>query len=63
MKKRDLIRELRKIAKANDVELEFIREGGSHEIWKLGDVQFSIPRHSEINERTAQSTIKKLEEG
>ena len=33
--KRDLISRLRAIAKSADVELDFVREGGNHEIWTL----------------------------
>ncbi len=62
MKKRDLIRQLREIAKAADTELGFIREGANHEIWTIGGQRLVIPRHREINERTAQGIIKKAKE-
>jgi predicted RNA binding protein YcfA (HicA-like mRNA interferase family) len=35
-----------------------IRHGGSHDIYRVGDVQVTIPRHNEINEITAKAIIK-----
>ncbi len=48
---------VRSLAKAGGVELRFIRQGGKHEIWTLGDGRLVIPRHREINERTADGII------
>ena len=62
MKKRDLIKRLRAIANAGDIDLDFIREGANHEVWSIGDSRFVIPRHREINEHTAMGIIKKVEE-
>ena len=62
MRKRDLIRRLRRIAKAAELDMEFVREGASHELWRIGDERIVVPRHREINERTATAIIKKVEE-
>ena len=62
MKKRALIKRLRVIAKEAGVELEFIREGGSHEIWRFSSTRLVIPRHRGINERTAEGIIRRVEE-
>ena len=62
MKKRDLIKRLRVIAKSGDVELDFVREGANHEIWTLGGERFVIPRHREVNERSAEGIIRKAQE-
>lgn len=62
MKKRDLIKQLRKIARSADMDFEFVREGGSHEIWSLGDERIVIPRHRETNERLAKGIIAKAKE-
>jgi len=62
VKKRDLIKQLRAIAKAADTDLEFVREGANHEVWTIGDERLVIPRHREINEHTAKGIIKKAEE-
>ena len=39
------MRELRSVAKAAGVRLEFVREGGNHEIWTLAGERLVIPRH------------------
>ncbi len=62
MKKTELIKRLRKIAKASDTELAFVREGKAHEHWSIADQRLIIPRHSEINERTAAGIIKVAKE-
>lgn len=62
MKKRDLIKRLRTIAKLSATDLKFVREGANHEVWTIGTNQLVIPRHREINEHTARGIIKKAEE-
>ena len=44
------------------MDFEFVREGGSHEIWSLGDERIVIPRHRETNERLAKGIIAKAKE-
>ena len=56
------MKRLRAIAKSADVELDFVREGGNHEIWTLGGERLVIPRHREVNEHTAERIIRKAEE-
>jgi mRNA interferase HicA len=53
MKQRDLIK------KFTDAGFEFYRHGGNHDIYKRGEHEIQIPRHREINERLAQSLIRK----
>ena len=53
MKRRDLIKKLEKAG----FELE--REGGSHDIYKRGKDEETVPRHREINENLAKAIIKK----
>lgn len=48
---------VRSLAKASGVDLRFVRQGGNHEIWALGGERLVIPRHREINERTADGII------
>lgn len=62
MKKRDLIKSLRATAQAADMDFDFVREGTNHEIWTIGGERLVIPRHREVNERTAQSILRKAEE-
>lgn len=57
MKRRDIIKELRKVAKAAGETLE-ISEGGKHSFVTIGDRKTTLPRHSEVNELTARGIIK-----
>lgn len=41
----------------------FLRQGGAHEIWGRGEHSIAVPRHREINERTAQAIIRQAERG
>jgi hypothetical protein len=59
MKRRALLRTLAKIAESKDLKLEFVRHGGSHDIYQIGDETFPIGRHADIPEQTALGTIKK----
>jgi hypothetical protein len=62
MKKRELMRRLRGIAADADLELAFLRQGANHELWSLGGQRLTIPRHREINERTARGIITTAQE-
>ncbi|WP_314062516.1 type II toxin-antitoxin system HicA family toxin [uncultured Vagococcus sp.] len=53
MKKRDLENKFKKKG------WSILRSGGKHDIWSNGNATEQIPRHREINERLAQSLIKK----
>lgn len=53
MKKRDL----EKLLKNNGWYL--LRSGGNHDIYTNGVETEPIPRHNEVNERLAQSIIKR----
>jgi predicted RNA binding protein YcfA (HicA-like mRNA interferase family) len=49
-------------AKANGLTWTQVASKGNHEKWRLGtSVQVSVPRHSEINEITAQAILKSTE--
>ncbi len=54
MKRRDLIKKLRKGG------YEKVREGNEHTIYahKVTAKQIAIPRHREVNERTAKNILK-----
>jgi mRNA interferase HicA len=57
MKKRELLRLLRDVARGNGLELRLIRQGANHEVWHIGDRRLIIPRHREINEITARGIL------
>lgn len=59
VKRRDLLKELKALAKAHGVDyLE--TEGGSHTRVEFGGKQTTVPRHNEINEITANSILKHM---
>lgn len=62
MKRRDLLKKLDRIAREQGETLEEVREGGSHTIYRVGPKQFPVPRHNEINELTAKSILKQIED-
>ncbi len=43
MKRADHVREIRMAARAAELDLQLVREGAEHEIWRCGDVQIAIP--------------------
>lgn len=69
MNRKALIRNLRKLAKDNDVEFTQLANRGraSHEMWSFNGRSVGIPRHNEINEHTANGILddarQTLEEG
>jgi len=60
MKRRELMKRLAKIAKAQGLEM-LVSEGANHTKVIIGDRLDVVPRHNEINEMTAKSIIRKLE--
>ena len=62
MKRAALIKRVSGAAKASGLTWIQVASKGNHEKWKLGtSVQVSIPRHSEINEITAQAILRSTE--
>ena len=53
MKRRDMIKKLEAAG------FVFVRNGGGHDIYQRGEDREAIPRHKEINEKLAQSIIRK----
>ncbi len=62
MKKRDLVKQLRIIARQRNLDFGLVREGRNHEVWTIGESRLVIPRHREINERTARSILSRARE-
>ncbi|MEU6859435.1 type II toxin-antitoxin system HicA family toxin [Glycomyces sp. NPDC046736] len=62
MKQRELLRALMKIAEDKDASLEFVRHGGSHDMYRILDQALFVPRHREIKEGTARAVIRQAEE-
>ena len=53
MKRRDLEKTLRALG------WWLLRHGGNHDIWTDGDAEEAIPRHRELNERLAQTILRR----
>ncbi len=58
MKRDELLRTLRRIARLNHVEFAFVREGKKHEIWSFDGLHISVPRHRDVERFTAEGLIK-----
>ena len=58
VKKRDLLDQLREIAKSADNDFVFLREG-KHEVWLVGGQRSYIPRHRDISEGVARNILKR----
>jgi len=62
VKRRNLVRQLRIIARSGDTEFRFVREGRRHEIWMIGGERVYIPRHRKITEHTARAILEEARE-
>jgi mRNA interferase HicA len=62
VKRRELIEKIGRAARDADLSWDTAREGQRHEIWRCGTTRVSIPRHRQINERTAEGIFKDLED-
>ena len=52
MKRRDLERRLRELG------WQLTRHGGRHDVWTKGEGEIVVPRHSEINDQTANAILR-----
>ena len=57
VKRRDLLRRLELVARGRGSHLVLVRPGGQHDVFAVGSVRFTVPRHVEIDERTARAII------
>ena len=62
-KKKDIIKRIRREAKAKGVDFEkAARPGSNHDIWMLDGIMVPIPRHNEIPELTTRGIYRECEE-
>lgn len=63
MKHRLLIKKIRAAAKTAAIPFARVpgRGKGSHQLWRCGRTNVVIPKHTEVNEITAESICKTLE--
>ena len=59
MKRRDLIKEINRIAKEKGLAPVWL-EGGSHSKVGIGRSVVSVPRHTEVNEITASAILNQV---
>jgi hypothetical protein len=62
MKRGELIRKISKRSKAVGKTWELTRQGANHEQWTCGTSIVYVPRHSQVNDLTAQGICKDLED-
>ena len=62
MKRRDLLQRVAIAARYRGLSWELVRQGSEHEVWALDGRRITIPRHREINERTARGIMQAFEE-
>jgi len=58
MKRRVLLQELQMIAKNRGLSLDLIRHGANHDLYEVGIIRLTVPRHGDINEITASRIIR-----
>jgi hypothetical protein len=61
MRRRRLLGDIAREARATGKAWTMLRQGGGHEIWACGETKVSIPRHNEVNELTALRIMQALE--
>ena len=61
MKRVDLIRKVTAAAAAAGKDFTLVRQGGSHSVFRCGSQSVIVPRHREINELTARSIMRDLD--
>jgi mRNA interferase HicA len=59
MKRKDLLDELRKIAKERGEDF-VMTEGGNHSKLVIGDKRTTVPRHNEIDNVLAKAIFKQI---
>jgi mRNA interferase HicA len=61
VKRRTLLKRISTAAAEAGVKFDLIREGGEHSVYQCGTERFTVPRHVEVNEITAQGILRHLE--
>lgn len=56
------MQQIAKQARTTRTDWALVRQGANHELWQYGNLRITIPRHADINERTANSILKTVEE-
>lgn len=62
MKRRQLLGRIGAEAARQGRPWELVRQGANHELWRCGSMDVAVPRHAEVNERTAIGIMRSLED-
>jgi hypothetical protein len=62
VKRADLLRIIGAAARDAGLRWQLVRQGSNHEVWRVDGLHFVIPRHREVNERTAREIMRLLED-
>lgn len=60
-KQRELLKRLRKAAKARGLSFELERHGGNHDVYSLDGLRKIVPRHAEIADQMAEVIFRQCE--
>ena len=61
-KPRDIVKRIAAEAKRQGLNFALDREGANHTIYSLDGIIIPIPRHREVNERTAEGIYRECQE-
>mgnify|MGYP001162014623 FL=1 len=59
MRRSELLRQLSALAREEGLTLVFIREGSRHTLFSIGTTRVVVPRHRDVNDRTARAILRK----
>lgn len=62
MKRTELLKRARRIARDNGTNFDQLREGGAHTVFVVQGQRVSIPRHAEIKDRLANDILDVVEQ-
>lgn len=62
MKRNALLSKIFNAAASAGKEFTLIRQGGGHSVFQCGGQRVVVPRHREINERTARAIMRDLDD-
>lgn len=60
-KQRELLKKLRKAAKARGLSFELERHGENHDVYRLDGLRVTVPRHTEIGDQMAAVIYRQCE--
>lgn len=61
VKRRELLKAIAAAARDSELSWVLARQGANHEVYSLDGLIIPVPRHTEINELTAESIFKECE--